>query len=60
MFRLTHLLRDESAATAVEYAVMLALIMVVCIGAISYFGSTAGGSWVDTSNQLDAAMNGSS
>ena len=60
MFRLTHFLRDESAATAVEYAVMLALIMVVCIGAISYFGSTAGGSWVDTNNKLDAAMNNAS
>jgi hypothetical protein len=30
--------------------------MVACMGAISYFGSTAGGSFVDTSNKLDAAM----
>jgi pilus assembly protein Flp/PilA len=50
-------LRDDSGATAVEYAVMLALIIGVCVGAISFFGSEAGGSFVDTSNKLDNAMN---
>jgi pilus assembly protein Flp/PilA len=29
---------DESGPTAVEYAVMLALIMVVCIGAVRILG----------------------
>jgi Flp pilus assembly pilin Flp len=52
--------RDESAATAVEYAVMLALIIGICIGAISFFGGTAGGSWEDTSAKLDSAMNSGS
>jgi pilus assembly protein Flp/PilA len=33
--------RDESGPTAVEYAVMLALIVVVCIAAISLLGSNA-------------------
>ena len=33
--------RDESGQTAVEYAVMLALIIVVCITAISLLGSNA-------------------
>jgi len=33
--------RDESGPTAVEYAVMLALIIVVCITAISTLGSNA-------------------
>jgi pilus assembly protein Flp/PilA len=56
MFKLIRFLQDDEAATAVEYAVMLALIMVVCIGAIGYFGSEAGGSFVNTSAQLDAAM----
>jgi pilus assembly protein Flp/PilA len=32
-------LRDESGPTAVEYAVMLALIIVVCITAITALGS---------------------
>jgi pilus assembly protein Flp/PilA len=50
------LLRDESGPTAVEYAVMLALIIGVCIGAVSFFGGTASGSWVDTSARLGTSM----
>jgi pilus assembly protein Flp/PilA len=34
-------LKDEDGPTAVEYAVMLALIIVVCISAISALGSAA-------------------
>ena len=34
-------LRDESGPTAVEYAVMLALIIVVCIAAITTLGNNA-------------------
>ena len=49
-------LRDESGPTAVEYAVMLALIIGVCIGAVGFFGSTASGSWNDTSNKLSTSM----
>jgi pilus assembly protein Flp/PilA len=45
MFRLpkalVHFLRAEDGPTAVEYAVMLALIIVVCITAIGALGSNA-------------------
>lgn len=34
-------LKAEDGPTAVEYAVMLALIIVVCIGAITTIGSNA-------------------
>jgi pilus assembly protein Flp/PilA len=34
-------LADESGPTAVEYAVMLALIIVVCLAAISFLGQSA-------------------
>jgi len=34
-------LNNEDGPTAVEYAVMLALILVVCISAISLLGSSA-------------------
>jgi pilus assembly protein Flp/PilA len=47
---------DESGPTAVEYAVMLALIIGVCLGAIGLFGTTASGSWQDTSSQLSTYM----
>lgn len=59
MYQALRLWRDEGGATAVEYAVMLALIIGVCITAIGFFGSSAGGSWNDTSGKLSTAMSGS-
>jgi pilus assembly protein Flp/PilA len=38
---LVNFLKDESGPTAVEYAVMLALIIVVCITAITTLGTNA-------------------
>jgi pilus assembly protein Flp/PilA len=43
--RVAHFLRSEDGPTAVEYAVMLALIIVVCIVAISALGSNASGTF---------------
>jgi pilus assembly protein Flp/PilA len=37
--KLVHFLREEDGPTAVEYAVMLALIIVVCLVAITTLGS---------------------
>ena len=39
--KLVAFLKKEDGPTAVEYAVMLALIIVVCIAAISSLGSSA-------------------
>ena len=38
---LVNFLKNEDGPTAVEYAVMLALIIVVCIGAITTLGTNA-------------------
>ncbi len=46
--------RDDEAATAVEYAVMLAMILVTVIAAISSVGSTTGGMWGDIKSDLNA------
>ena len=35
------LIRDESGPTAVEYAVMLALIVIICLSAIRTIGTNA-------------------
>jgi pilus assembly protein Flp/PilA len=56
MKHLLRFLQDESGPTATEYAVMLALIIGMCILSIGFFGSTAGGSWLDTSSKIDSAM----
>ena len=39
--KMVNFLKAEDGPTAVEYAVMLALIIVVCIAAISALGSNA-------------------
>jgi pilus assembly protein Flp/PilA len=51
-------LRDESGPTAVEYAVMLALIIVVCISAVTTLGGNAKNIFNNVS--LNAAVSSSS
>ena len=41
--RLARFLKDEEAATMPEYALMVALIAVVCIGAVTLIGTAANG-----------------
>lgn len=43
---------DGSAATATEYAVMLAMIIMVAIGAIQVFGNTLNGLFVTIQSTL--------
>jgi len=43
--RLPHCLRDEQGATAVEYAVMLAMILLSVLAAIGTVGAQTGGMW---------------
>ena len=43
--RICTILRDEEAATAVEYSVVLALILMAVIGVIGTVGSLSGGMW---------------
>ena len=51
-------INDESGPTAVEYAIMLALIMAVCITAIGAMGLATADSWSDSSTKMDSFMNG--
>src|SRR5438046_1238048 len=46
-------LRSEDGPTAVEYAVMLALIIVVCIAAISALGSNAEATFEYVGNKVN-------
>jgi pilus assembly protein Flp/PilA len=50
--RLKGFLREEDGPTAVEYAVMLSLIIVVCIAAISAIGTSASSTFTSVANQL--------
>ena len=55
---LQRFLRNEDGPTAVEYAVMLALIIVVCMAAITTLGSNANNTFSNVA--LNAAAGSSS
>jgi pilus assembly protein Flp/PilA len=48
-------LKREDGPTAVEYAVMLALIIVVCIAAISVLGSNAEGTFAKVGSAVNTS-----
>ena len=49
---LVNFLKNEDGPTAVEYAVMLALIIVVCISAITALGTNANNTFSYVSTQV--------
>jgi pilus assembly protein Flp/PilA len=49
-------LRDESGPTAVEYAVMLALIVAVCIASVHAMANATAGSFDNSAQQLGGAF----
>ncbi len=53
------LLADESGPTAVEYAVMLALIVLICFGAILSVGSGTNRLFTQANSSITAAQGGS-
>jgi CheY-like chemotaxis protein len=59
VFRVTHrimsLLKDENGPTAVEYSVMLALIIAVCVGAITAIGSNTNATFTSAGNAVNVA-----
>lgn len=59
MSQVVRFLRDESGPAAVEYAVMLALILAVIIGSIVTLGQGNGGMWSSNGSALQAAGFGS-
>jgi len=49
-------LRQDECATAVEYAVLLALILMMCIAAITTVGGETFNYWSNNRDELDAAF----
>ncbi|MBI3411993.1 MAG: Flp family type IVb pilin [Planctomycetes bacterium] len=49
---IVNFLQAEDGPTAVEYAVMLALIIVVCITAITALGTNANATFTSVSNSI--------
>lgn len=57
--RVHRFLVSEDGPTAVEYAVMLALIIIVCLTAISSIGTNANTTFTDVANSIAGAGGGS-
>lgn len=53
--RLTRFIRSEDGPTAVEYAVMLALIVIVCLTAIQSIGTNANSTFQSVATSLQSA-----
>lgn len=53
MLTLRRFLKDESGATAIEYALIAALMAVAVIGAISILGPSLEGAFQDIADCLD-------
>jgi pilus assembly protein Flp/PilA len=55
---LVNFLKSEDGPTAVEYAVMLALIIVVCLAAIQILGSNANKAFSTVGQSIGATVAG--
>ncbi len=52
-------LKSEDGPTAVEYAVMLAMIVIACIGAVNGMAHATADSFDDSAALINTAMGGS-
>ncbi len=53
---LRRLAKDEDGPTAVEYAVMLALIIGVCVGSVTLMSNEVGASFENSAAELNNAI----
>jgi pilus assembly protein Flp/PilA len=53
---LKKLFREEDGPTAVEYGVMLALIVAVCIGAVNAMANATADSFNDSAAEIEAVF----
>lgn len=50
--KVVEFLREEDGPTAVEYAVMLALIVVVCLAAVTTLGTESSAKFTEVGNAI--------
>ncbi|MEM9413759.1 MAG: Flp family type IVb pilin [Planctomycetota bacterium] len=55
--RVADFLKDESGPTAVEYAVILGLLVALCIVAIGTLGTASFDMWSGNSGDIDVFLN---
>ncbi|HEX2764065.1 MAG TPA: Flp family type IVb pilin [Allosphingosinicella sp.] len=55
MRKLSHLLHDTKGATAIEYGLIISLIVLGMLAGVSVLGDRAGGMWGNMSNEVVTA-----
>jgi pilus assembly protein Flp/PilA len=56
MRRFSNLLRDEKAATAVEYGLIIAMIVLAMVGALNVLAGGTTGMWNNVSTTVTGVM----
>lgn len=56
--RLSRFWQSDEGATAVEYAVLLALIVIACVGAVKNMATATGSSFDRSSTAINQALGG--
>jgi len=51
-----HLMGDEDGVAAVEYAILIALILVMCLAALLGTGDVQKAIWFDTANKMQVIV----
>jgi pilus assembly protein Flp/PilA len=51
------ILKNESGASAVEYALLVAMVGIFCIGALGFLGDEISETFVQAADELDAQQN---
>ncbi len=54
---IVNFIKEEDGPTAVEYAVMLALIIAVCISSVGFLAAETKGSFDKSGNAISGAIN---
>lgn len=52
-FSLNHGPSDETGASLVEYALLLAFVVIACVGALEFFGISVLGSFSESGSTID-------
>lgn len=60
IYKFYKFLKDEDGPTAVEYAIMLALVLMGCMATIMALGNATNSSFKNAQNQITNAVNSSS
>lgn len=51
-----HLIHNEDGATAIEYALILSLLVLACVAAFTMLGNSSNGMWGKVNNNVSSKL----